>query len=374
MGTLRILARASATAFVTATAFLAGPSFAQATQTADLAVSFPPAPPAGTPATATTVGVVSFGGFVPVTDKNGDLAAPTALSFGKTIKYIFTVANNGPNHATGVGVNITPPAGTSVTAVSGATCAKDADGNLDLTKPCAIAADMENGAKPVNVTVTVKLGVPKTAPATCPGGTALGPFTAVVITDAGTIDPDAGNNTVTATDPVAGTAVTLNPYTDVGIAIDGPANGAVGQTITYTGTVTNNGPCPAENVVVSPVLSSPVSLLTFQSGEGPTCTTAAEITGGACNAIATMAPGETVTFKNTYKIASLPDSVTQTTIPIEYDVATDTTDVDSSDDAATSGIRVGKEGGGCSSGGPGGLVAVLLMGAAVFAARRRRAA
>jgi uncharacterized repeat protein (TIGR01451 family)/uncharacterized protein (TIGR03382 family) len=370
MGTLRILARASATAFVTATAFLAGPSLAQVVaQHADLAVTFPPAPPAGTPATATTVGVVSFAGFVPVTDKNGDLAAPTALSFGKTIKYIFTVANNGPNHATGVGVNITPPTGTSVTAVSGATCAKDADGNLDLTKPCAIAADMENGATPVNVTVTVKLDVPKTAPATCPGGTALGTFTAVVVTDANTTDIDTSNNTAT----VAGTGVALDPYTDVGVTLDGPTSGVVGQSVTYTGTVTNKGPCPADNVAVA---FTPGTLLTFQSGTG-TCGTV-DVANGCT--IGTMAPGQTVTFTNTFKIASLPDSVTQTTIPNELDITTDTTDVNSDNDSAIlgagggPGLRVGKEGGGCSSGGPGGLVAVLLMGAAVFAARRRRTA
>ena len=345
---------------------LLGPAAAQAVQDADLAVTFPPPPPPASVGAAT-----SFGGFVPVADANGNPVAPSKLSFGKTIKYIFTVANNGPNHATGVGVNITPPTGTTVTAVSGATCSTDATtGDLDLTKPCAIAADMQNGATPVNVTVTVKLDVPKTAPATCPGGTTLGTFTATVVTDSNTTDPNSANNTAT----VAGTGVVLQPYTDVGIAIDGPVNGAVGQSVTYTATVTNNGPCTAANVTVTLMpgnVNGPNTLLAFESGTGA-CGTADAVANGCT--IGDIPAGQTVPFTNVYKILPLPDSVIQTTIPIEYDVATDTTDVDSSNDSATSGIRVGKEAGGCNSGGPGGLAAVALMAAAVFAARRRRAA
>jgi uncharacterized repeat protein (TIGR01451 family)/uncharacterized protein (TIGR03382 family) len=366
MGMLRI-ARASSTAFALAATFLADSAAAQATQSADLAVAFPAAPTSTTPAGTAT----SFGGFVPVTDKNGNLVAPTTLSFGKTIKYVFTVSNNGPNHATGVAVNIAPPTGTTVTAVSGATCSKNADtGNPDVTKSCAISADMENGATPIDVTVTVHLDVPKTAPATCPGGTALGTFTATVVTDANTTDPDPANNVAR----VAGTGVALNPYTDVGIAIDGPVNGAVGESVTYTATVTNSGPCPAANVAVTFLpgnVNGPNTLLAFESGTG-VCGTADAVANGCT--IGDMTAGQTVTFTNIYKITALPTDVIQTTIPIEYDVATDTTDANSKNDAATSGIRVGKEAGGCNSGGPGGLVAVALMAAAVFAARRRRTA
>lgn len=304
-----------------------------------------------------------------------DVTTPKSIVFGGTAAYTIKITNTGPDLASAVKLaSVTLPAapdGISTLNVSAVTGCTPEDATGKVLFPCDVAA-IVNTPDPLIVKVTVKWVAPTDAdgnvilPTTCPSATAA----------MGDVGFDFTTTTNPATFPVTGpgAAIAVDQFTDVGIAIDGPVNGAVGQTITYTGTVTNNGPCPAANVVVSPVLSSPVSLLAFQSGTGPICTTADEISGGACNTVVTMAPGEKVTFTNTYKIASLPDSVTQTTIPIEYDVATDTADVNSSNDAATSGIRVGKEGGGCSSGGPGGLLAVALMAAAVFAARRRRTA
>ncbi len=317
------------------------------------------------------------GGFTPVvtdaTTTPPTKGPPTKITFGKTIKYTFTLSNLGPGHATGVQLDAPTalPAGTTVTAVTGATCATDPTSG-DLVFPCPISADLlpadpaitDKTLDPgvVTLTLTLTLDVPKTASASiCAGTTPLGDLTVSVSTDANTTDPTAANNVVTT----SGATVLRQPYTDLGIAIDGPTSGTVGQSITQTGTVTNSGPCDAQKVVVSFV---PGNLLTFESGTGA-CTTTDDCKLG------TVAAGTAVTFSTTYKIAPLPSGVIQTTIPNELDVATSTSpNVNADDGVATTGIRVGKEAGGCNSGGPGGLVAVALMAAAVFAARRRRTA
>src|SRR6266702_3806820 len=257
------------------------------------------------------------------------VTSPKSITFGGTAKYTITITNAGPNHATDLKLTgVTPPAAPAgvstleATAVAGCT-PEDATGKLLF--PCDITADL-NTTAPQTVTVTI---------------------------------------TWVATDASGNAIVAVSQFTDLAIALDGPTGGAVGQSVTYTGTVTNNGPCPATSVVVSFV---PGNLLTFQSGTGACPTT------DDCK-LNTIAPGAApITFTTTYKVASLPSDVTQTTIPNELDLATKTDNVDAGAGVATTGIRVGKEGGGCNSGGPGGLIAVALMAAAVFAVRRRRTA
>ena len=303
-----------------------------------------------------------------------DVASPKSIVFGGTATYTITITNQGPDLASGVKLaSVTLPAapdGSSnlkATKVTGCT-PEDTTGKVLF--PCDVASVL-NTPDPVTVKVTVTWAATDAdgnlvIPTTCPATTAtLGDVGFAFTT---TTTPA----TFTATGLGAGVAV--NQFTDVGIAIDGPVNGAVGQSVTYNATVTNHGPCPAANVTVALMpgnVSGPNTLLAFESGTGP-CGTADAVANGCT--IGNIDAGKAVTFTNVYKILPLPSDVIQTTIPIEYDVATDTTDVDSSNDAATSGIRVGKEAGGCSSGGPGGLAAVALMAAAVFAARRRRTA
>jgi len=308
------------------------------------------------------------GGFTPVKG-----VPPTKIDFGGTISYTYTLRNLA-GHSTGVQLDApTVPAGTTVTAVTGATCSTDADGNLVF--PCPIAADLfpadpaiADAVNPnvITIEVTVTLDVPKTpSAAICAGTTPFGNVTVSVSNDpaaaAGpTTDTNPANNTVTT----LGATVLEQPFADVAIAVTGPDRSPVGSTVTYATTVTNAGPCPAQNVVVTPV---PGNLLTFQSGTAP-CTTE-----GDCN-LGTVAAGTTVPFSITYKVAALPSDVIQTTIPLEYDVATDTNNVNADGGVTTTGLRTGKEAGGCNSGGPGGLIAVALMAAAVFAIRRRRTA
>lgn len=335
------------------------------------------------------------GGFTPVVidATTGTKGPPTKINFGKSLTYTYTLKNL-TGHSTGVRLDApTVPAGTTVTAVSGATCDTD-PATGDLVFPCPIAADLFPADPAITppatdpniktIVVTLTLGVPKTpSAAICAGTTPLGDLTVSVSNDpaaaAGpTLDTDPANNTVTT----AGATVFQQPFTDVGVTVAGPDRVNVGSQTTITTTVTNNGPCTAKNVGATFI---PGNLLQFVSGApvstGPGAVACAAVDPTAIDAkgnnatctIGDMTADQVVTWTDTYKV-KLPGDVIQTTVPNEVDIATDSNDVNGDNDVATFGTRTGKEAGGCSTGGPTGLAVVALMGLSVLAARRRRVA
>jgi len=338
------------------------------------------------------------GGFTPVvvdkTTTPPTKGPPTKIDFGKSLTLTYTLKSLA-GHSTGVQLDApVVPAGTTVTDVSGATCATDPTTGA-LVFPCPISPDLSPADPSIvapavdpnvlTIVVTLSLDVPKTpSAAICAGTTPLGDVTVSVSNDpkaaAGpTTDTNPANNTVTT----SGAAVFLQPFSDVGVTLSGPDRVGVGSQTTITTTVTNNGPCTAKNVGATFI---PGNLLQFVSGaavsSGPGAAACAAVDPTVIDAegnnatctIGDMTAGQVVTWSDTYKLKSLPEDVIQTTIPNEVDVATDSNDVNGDNDVATIGTRTGKEAGGCSTGGPAGLAAVALMGLAVLAARRRRVA
>ncbi|GEJ59517.1 MYXO-CTERM sorting domain-containing protein [Anaeromyxobacter diazotrophicus] len=359
-----------------------------------------------------------------VTPQNAVLTAavtpPASIRFGGTASYVVDITNTGPNHATEVALSkiVLPaaPASTGtlkIAGVDGATCDTDANGfvivdtagviqGLDAkgkptgAKPCPIIADFTNdpgtGATPANVaevTITVEWAVPTDADgklvppvtAACPAANSMGDIA---------IEISATSTPTTTPVTLPGAAVEVKQWADVAITLAGPSSGKTGDLAKFTHTVTNRGPCPATNVIASFFPNINVStMLTFDaaSATGP-CASADPINDAICP-LGDIAPGASVTWTYSFKLGNLPESVTQTTIPYEFDAYSFAAgkeppfssakrgvadpDLDNND-ANAAGIRIGKEGGGCSSGGPGGLFAVALMAAAVFAARRRRTA
>jgi uncharacterized repeat protein (TIGR01451 family)/uncharacterized protein (TIGR03382 family) len=355
-----------------------------------------------------------------VTDPNAAVTSSTFVRFGDTADYVFTVTNTGPNHATGVALSkvVLPaaPANTNVfklAGVTGATCKADSTGHIPLAAdgtilgvgadgkatttpaPCPVIADLTNDpgtatppANEVTVDLTIEWALPDpdadnkvTLPVdnACPAANSMG---SVGVEVASTSTPS----------PAVGTfpGVEVRPWADVAASLDGPANGSVGQNAVFTHTVVNHGPCPATNVIASFFPQINIStILSYVAGSATgVCASVDPIADGVCP-IGDLAKGQTVTWTDTFKLVSLPESVTQTTIPYEFDAHSyaagkqpgfssskvgvwDPATGNNTADAA--GIRIGKEAGGCNSGGPGGLAAVALMAMAVFAARRRRTA
>ena len=179
--------------------------------------------------------------------------SPNTVVPGQTFTYLVTVLNVGTSPSSGtVTVTETPPAGVTVTALSGAgwTCTV---ATLTCTRSDALAA--ETSYPEISVTASVGANV---APGTVTN-------TAVV---SGGGDTNPGNNT--ATDPTVITAPASGPDLTLTKAQSG---GVVmrGQLITFTLRVTNVGNSPTSGNVT--VTEAPPRGLTITalSGSGWTC-------------------------------------------------------------------------------------------------------
>jgi uncharacterized repeat protein (TIGR01451 family) len=107
-----------------------------------------------------------------------------------------------------------------------------------------------------------------------------------------TPDPNLANNTSTA-------STTITPPADLSVTKMGPASAKVNDILTYTIVVTNNGPNPANSVVLTDALdpSTTFDSLTQSTGPAFTLTTpAVGSTGTVTAAIATLASGVSASF------------------------------------------------------------------------------
>lgn len=159
--------------------------------------------------------------------------APDPLFVGDLLIYTLTVTNNGPSIATGVVVTDTLPL--SVTFSSASAGCSPASG--------VVSCSMGNINSGVTKIVTIA------ATAMNPGA-----LTNMAGVSSSITDPNTNNNNASA-------VTTVNPKADLAISkIDNPESVIAGKTLTYTLTITNNGPSPAQNVVVTDTLPLSMSL------------------------------------------------------------------------------------------------------------------
>ena len=191
--------------------------------------------------------------------------SPQTVEPGQTLTYVISVSNVGASASSGVvTVTETPPAGLTITAISGTgwTCAAPT-----CTRSDALAA----GASYPDISVTTSVGA-----AVAPGTVTN---TAVV---AGGGDSSTGNNT--ATDPTTITAPVAGP--DLTIAKSHtPSIVNPGGTLTYTVTVSNVGPSPSTGAVTVTETPPAGVTITALSGTGWTCT------GATCTRSDALGPG-----------------------------------------------------------------------------------
>ncbi len=181
------------------------------------------------------------------TVKRADLtiekSAPAGpIGAGSALAYTLVVTNNGPDSAIGVVVTDTLPAGVVFDSASG--CSYD-PGTRTVT--CTVAS-LAPGAV---ATFTVNTRVADSPPASATN-------TATVTSN--TPDPNTADNSDDATTAFAADA-DLNVTKTVDDATPNP-----GQAITYTLTVTNNGPAKATGVAVSDVLPTGVTFVSADAG------------------------------------------------------------------------------------------------------------
>lgn len=215
-------------------------------------------------------------------------SGPPNASPNTNITYSITITNDGPNDASSAGFSDNLPAGTtfvSVTPTSGpslicATPAVGANGNVTCT-----AATFPAGA-----TATVDLVVH--IDAQTPGGTVI---TNTATTVSQTADPNGENNS-------SSFATTINGsnFADVAIIKIGPTGAPPDTDVTYTITLTNDGPNDATSVSLTDALPNsvppglPMTFVSFTQDSGPTfaCSPGTTTT---CT-LATFPNGSTATF------------------------------------------------------------------------------
>jgi uncharacterized repeat protein (TIGR01451 family) len=223
---------------------------------------------------------------VPPTDADLSLTKTASVgtaTVGETFTYTLSVTNNGPVNASGVTITDTLPP--EVTFDSSPDCS--ASGS---TVTCNIGA-LANGATG-SATVTVTAANP---------GTAVNSATVA----GGQPDPTGGNNSASAT-------VTINPVppTDADLSLTKTASvgtATVGETFTYTLSVTNNGPVNASGVTITDTLPPEVTFDSSPdcsaSGSTVTCNIGALANGATGSATVTVTAANPGTAVNSATVA-----------------------------------------------------------------------
>lgn len=180
--------------------------------------------------------------------------SPDPVNVGDNLTYTITVTNNGPNNATGITVTDTLPAAVTFVSAS-AGCTHSAG-----TVTCTIANLAAGANTSVTITVTPQAG-------------AVPSITNTVSVTGGQFDPNGANNS-------ANESTTVNPTADLSVSKSGsPSSIQYGQNVTYTITVTNNGPNDATGVTMTDTLPSGLVLVSATPSQG-SCTGTTTIT---CN-------------------------------------------------------------------------------------------
>ncbi len=235
---------------------------------------------------STTVNAVPTGADLTISKSD----APDPVVAGNDVTYNLTVANGGPNTATGVVLTDTLPGG--VTFVS-ATPSQGSCSQAGGTVTCNLG-DIPNGSSAsASIVITT---------------TAAGTITNTASVGAATSDPNTGNNSASAAtqvDPVPLSADLSVSKADTADPI------ALGSNAIYNITVDNAGPDDASGVVLTDTLPAGTTFLFASFGctynAGPhtvTCNLGNIVSGGSSNVIITVTPGSSGTITNTVSVTS----------------------------------------------------------------------
>ncbi len=186
--------------------------------------------------------------------------APDPVSPGANLVYNASVANNGPSPADAVSLSFPLAANTtfvSAVASAGGTC---------TTPPVGAA-----GTVTCNWAGATAVGTPRTLTLTVQvSPTASGTLTTTATASTTTADPNAANNAAAVSTAVGSASA------DLSITLtDTPDPVSPGTNLTYTGTVTNNGPSDAQAVQLAMATPANTTFVSAAPGAGGTCTTPA---------------------------------------------------------------------------------------------------
>lgn len=231
-----------------------------------------------------------------------------------TVTYTLTITNNGASDATGVVVTDTLDANLTYIGPSNPPiCVEAPVDTLTCNMPGTIVA---GGSFVITFDAQVDAGT---------SGTTLVNTASVTANEP---DPDASNNTDTADVMVGAVDVAITKV------VDNPTPNT-GDTVTYTITVTNNGPGTANNVQVNESLPIDGVLLTYIS-DNPSVGTFTPNPPNSTWNVGTLANGQTETLQITVRVEVAGGSVPNTAT-----VTTSSSDTDASNDSDSAAITLG---------------------------------
>jgi uncharacterized repeat protein (TIGR01451 family)/MYXO-CTERM domain-containing protein len=333
-----------------------------------------------------------------------------AITIGQTKTYKVNVHNNGPSTARGVTLAMpTLDPKLTITAVRGCSLAPVA-GVIDPTNsaawPCRIADIQDLTSTQVQFDVhytsshtvvpAIPADYPKTLPTVCPATDAAFALTdtSVTVATSTTVDTNLADNTATSTPGVAAIA-------DLTLAITIPAGSfQIGSHAVYTATVTNHGPCPANDVWISdfdgasafippppysPAGMSKAGTLKFESssGDADANTPGCEPIWDGCE-FGNMAVGASMTQVAIYTPQAMPADLMQSAYPFNLDAwsgyypydyganAGQTKDPNVDDNVVTVKNLVSQSVSTCSTGGIPGALGLVFLALLPLARRRRQ--
>ncbi|HJQ36600.1 MAG TPA: IPTL-CTERM sorting domain-containing protein [Thermoanaerobaculia bacterium] len=216
----------------------------------------------------------------------------TNAPIGSTYQYTITVMNNGPDGASNVVMTDILPSSLlfrGITEPSGFTCTTPATGATG-TISCTAATLPAGTTRTFTLTVEVAPG-------------ASGPISNGAGVMSSTNDPNSGNSNGSGGVVAAGAAVA-----DVTIAKTTATTAAPpGGTFSYTLTVTNNGPSPATNVIVTDTLPASLQFVSATLSQG-TCNNANPL---SCN-LGTLAVNASATITLNVLVVGTSGTITNT--------------------------------------------------------------
>jgi uncharacterized repeat protein (TIGR01451 family) len=244
--------------------------------------------------------------------------SPDPVNAGSNITYTISITNLGPSDAEVMLTDVIPVGTTFVSFnnFGGSNCTTPAAGGTG-TVSCTFSLPANSG---LGRTLVVNVN------AAVPPGTVISNTATVSST---TADPNAANNSATETTTVGPIADLSVTQTDSPDPVDPTAN-STGANITYTITVTNNGPSAAQGVMLTDVVPAGTTFVSFTAPAGWTPSTpAAGSTGTVTATTPTLASGASALFTLVVNLK------TNTLITNTATVSSSTSDPNAANNSAT---------------------------------------
>ena len=245
---------------------------------------------------------------------------PSPVAAGGQITYTQVVTNSGPSNCSTATFNEATPANTTFVSVA----VVNAGGGTWTCPNSAPVACTSSSVPPGSTgTITAKYTVSGTATA----GT--------IITDTATVATTSRDTSLSNNSATVNIAVASGTQADLSVTNAASPNPvAAGNNITYTQSVTNNGPAAATIISFTDPVPANTTVVSLTGPAGWTCSTAT--TPPSCT-IASLAANATANFTFVVKVSA---NVASGTTITETDSASSTSDPNSANNSATVNVQV----------------------------------